>query len=211
MPITFCSQAFADETMQRELAGPQLRPFRENRETNSMMTFRPSASALLPLLLICLFGATASALEEGDRAPAFSAPSLTGEGVIELSKYRGKVVYLDFWASWCGPCLKAIPEIEEMRTEFPEERFQILAVNLDQVEKKALRFLKKNPIGYPSASDPKGRLPGKFGVDTMPTSYLIDPDGVIRYVHRGFSRGDGSRLREEIRALLGTQKLGVSR
>jgi len=95
-----------------------------------------------------------------------------------------------------------------MRTEFPADQFQIVAVNLDQKEKKALRFLKKNPIGYPGASDPKGRLPGQFGVETMPTSYLIDGDGVIRYVHRGFSRGDGSRLREEVRALLGEQKLG---
>ena len=101
-----------------------------------------------------------------------------------------------------------IPEIEEMRSEFPADQFQILAVNLDQKEKKALRFLEKNPIGYPSAADPKGRLPVQFGVETMPTSYLIDGDGVIRYVHRGFSRGDGSKLREEIRRLLATQKLG---
>lgn len=175
-----------------------------------MLAFRPEPNlrSLLALLLICLWSAAAAALEEGDRAPAFAAPSLFGDGTVELGKYRGKVVYLDFWASWCGPCLKAIPEIEEMRSEFPADQFQILAINLDQVEKKALRFLEKNPIGYPSASDPEGRLPGKFGVDTMPTSYLIDREGVIRYVHRGFSRGDGSRLREEIRAVLGTQKLG---
>jgi len=169
---------------------------------------RRSALVLVAILMICLPSASVRALEEGDRAPAFSAPSLTGEGMIELGDYRGKVVYLDFWASWCGPCLKAVPEIEKMRSEFPEDQFQIIAVNLDQVQKKALRFLKKNPIGYPSASDPKGRLPEKFGVDTMPTSYVIDREGVIRYVHRGFSRGDGSRLREEIRAMLGTQKLG---
>ncbi len=168
--------------------------------------FRSFVSA--GLLFGLLATTQASALEEGDRAPSFAAPSLTGEGTVELTKYRGKVVYLDFWASWCAPCLKAIPEIEEMRSDFPADDFQILAVNLDQKEKKALRFLKKNPIGYPSASDPKGRLPGQFGVDTMPTSYLIDRDGVIRYVHRGFSRGDGSRLREEIRALLGHQKVG---
>lgn len=174
------------------------------------MPLRSPARALAcaALLTICSFATQSIALDEGDRAPSFAAPSLTGEGTVELGKYRGKVVYLDFWASWCAPCLQAIPEIEEMRAEFPADQFQILAVNLDQKEKKALRFLEKNPIGYPSASDPKGRLPGQFGVDTMPTSYLIDGDGVIRYVHRGFSRGDGSKLREEIRTLLSTQKLG---
>lgn len=163
---------------------------------------------LFALLVACLLPISAAALDEGDRAPSFSVPSLTGGGNVELGKYRGKVVYLDFWASWCGPCLKAIPEIEDMRAEFPETDFQIVAVNLDQKAKKALRFLEKNPIGYPSAADPKGRLPGQFGLETMPTSYLIDRDGVIRYVHKGFSRGDGSRIREEIRALIGAQQLG---
>ena len=96
----------------------------------------------------------------------------------------------------------ATPEVEAMRSEFPVEEFQIIAVNLDQKTKKALRFLSKHSIAYPSASDPKGLLPRRYGVDTMPTSYLIDREGVIRYVHRGFQRGDGSKLRHEIRALL---------
>ena len=87
--------------------------------------------------LLLLTTNIAFALEAGDRAPAFAAPALDGNGTVELSKYRGKVVYLDFWASWCAPCLVAIPEIEEMRSEFPSEEFQILAVNLDQKKKKA--------------------------------------------------------------------------
>ena len=153
-------------------------------------------------LFVLLTTDVAFALEVGDRAPAFAAPALRGGGTVELSKYRGKVVYLDFWASWCAPSLTAIPEIEAMRSEFPATEFQIIAVNLDQKTKKALRFLSKNPIGYPSASDPKGLLPDQFGVDTMPTSYLIDREGVIRYVHRGFQRGDGAKLRNEIRVLL---------
>lgn len=155
------------------------------------------------VILLMLLAAPVAALEAGDRAPDFAAPSLTGEGTVELSRHRGKVVYLDFWASWCAPCLKAIPEIEKLRAEFPADELQIIAVNLDTTKKKALRFLDKHPIGYPSASDPKGRLPERFGLETMPTSYLIDRDGVIRYVHRGFQSGDGAKLRQEIGALLG--------
>lgn len=163
----------------------------------------PLVAVLLSLLASLVVSNAALALEAGDRAPDFSAPSLDGKGNVSLAQYRGKVVYLDFWASWCAPCLKAIPEIEAMRKELAGENFQIVAVNLDQQTKKALRFLEKNPIGYPSASDPKGRLPKQFGVDTMPTSYLIDGQGVIRHVHRGFQRGDGVKLRAEIRKILG--------
>jgi peroxiredoxin len=171
---------------------------------HSTRSLKKKSVVLLGGLAMLLPG-LCQALEPGDRAPDFAAPALSGQGTVELSRYRGKVVYLDFWASWCAPCLKAIPEIEEMRGEFPSDAFQIVAVNLDQKQAKALRFLEKHPIGYPSASDPKGRLPEQFGLETMPTSYLIDAEGVIQYVHRGFKRGDGSKLRHEIRALLERQ------
>ena len=170
---------------------------------------RPATSTSIALAILgihlLLTATSANALDEGDRAPDFAAPTLAGDGRVELSDYRGKVVYLDFWASWCAPCLKAIPEIEKIRSELPEDVFQVVAVNLDQKQKKALRFLEKHPIGYPSASDPKGRLPEQFGLQTMPTSYLIDAEGVIRYVHPGFKKGDGEKLRDEIHALLEKQ------
>lgn len=161
------------------------------------------AAPFLLAALLVIAPSDARALEAGDRAPDFSAPALDGKGMVSLSQYRGKVVYLDFWASWCAPCLKAIPEIEAMRKELGSAGFAVVAVNLDQTPKKALRFLEKNPVGYPSASDPKGRLPKQYGVDTMPTSYVIDGEGIIRLVHRGFQRGDGVKLRAEIRKLLG--------
>jgi peroxiredoxin len=166
------------------------------------------ARASLIGLLLVLGAHSAVALEAGDRAPAFAAASLTGKGTLELSQYRGKVVYLDFWASWCAPCLTAIPEVKALRDEFSANDFQVLAVNLDQNKEKALRFLSKTPIDYPSCSDPGGRLPDQYGLDTMPTAYLIDREGVIRYVHRGFQRGDGDKLRREIHALVAQTKVG---
>lgn len=164
---------------------------------------RIAAVFVSSLAVLLLAAGAATALEAGDRAPDFAAPALDGKGTVSLAAYRGKVVYLDFWASWCAPCLKAVPEIEAIRKELAGKNFQVVAVNLDQQPKKALRFLEKHPIGYPSASDPKGRLPKQFGLETMPTSYLIDGEGVIRYVHRGFQRGDGKALRAEIQKLLG--------
>ena len=153
-------------------------------------------------VLAALVAAPALALEEGDVAPAWSAPALAGGAPVSLSASRGKVVYLDFWASWCTPCRAALPAIEELRREFPPEAFSVLAVNVDREPEAARRFLAKSPIGYPSATDPEGRIPKSFGLETMPTSYLIDRDGVIRYVHRGFQRGDTEKLRARIAELV---------
>ena len=159
------------------------------------------------LLLLCcaslifVFG-PAAAQEVGERAPSFSLPNLDGQGSVSLDEHRGKVVYLDFWASWCPPCLTSLPILDELRGEFPADRFQVVAVNVDSDPEKARKFLKKRPVGYPSASDPKGQLPPRFAIETMPTSFLIDEKGVVRYVHPGFRKTDVDPLREKIRALI---------
>ena len=144
----------------------------------------------------------ASALEVGDRAPSFNADKLTGEGTLSLDAYKGKVVYLDFWASWCGPCLKALPMVDKMRKDLPAKDFAVVAINVDRDKKAALRFLKDQGISYPSAADPDGRLPQLFQIETMPTSFVIDRKGVIHHIHRGFSPGDMDSIRKEINAAL---------
>lgn len=154
-----------------------------------------------------LFGATASwALKPGDQAPAFSAPALDGHGNLALSAYRGKVVYLDFWASWCGPCLTSLPLLEELRTEFSSDDFQILAVNVDNDPDKARKFLSRISVQYPSATDPQGRIPEIFGVETMPTSFIIDRNGVVRHVQNGFHKSELDVIRGRIKELVGKAK-----
>jgi thiol-disulfide isomerase/thioredoxin len=162
---------------------------------------RQHATIAVSLIFFCYPGA-ATALEAGDPAPPFDAKLLGADGRLELNAYRGKVVYLDFWASWCPPCLISLPLLESLRGEFPEAEFQIVAVNLDTDSRKALRFLDKIRVGYPSAADPDGRIPASYGLATMPTSYLIDADGVIRHVHEGFRKSDVDALRERIRRLI---------
>jgi len=167
---------------------------------------RSRRRAALALIAGLLFSVKAIALGDGQKAPDFKVPSLDGGKSLSLAAYRGKVVYLDFWASWCPPCLTSLPLLEELRKEFPSDQFQILAVNVDQDFEKARKFLERTGVGYPSASDPKGRLPELFGVETMPTSFLIDRGGVIRYVHNGFRKGDVGPLRERIAQLVAAHK-----
>jgi peroxiredoxin len=160
------------------------------------------ATAALAISLLLGAGAGARAVEAGQKAPQFTLPSLDGGPQLSLAAYRGKVVYLDFWASWCPPCLTSLPLLDALRQEFPADDFQVLAVNLDDDPAKARRFLAKRPVGYPSATDPAGALPERFGLETMPTSYLIDRDGVVRHVHPGFRKSDIDGLRAKIRALV---------
>lgn len=158
--------------------------------------------ALLCALATAAFAAPAAALDAGDTAPDFRAPALEGALPVSLSDYRGKVVYLDFWASWCAPCATALPVLDSFRDEFGADEFQVLAINVDSDPKKAVAFLSRRPVGYPSVTDPAGRLPQQFGIETMPTSFLIDRKGVIRLVHRGFKKSDADQLRNEIRKLV---------
>ena len=85
-----------------------------------------------------------------------------------------------------------------------------IAINVDREPERAQKFLADHPVGYPSASDPEGKLPAVFGLQTMPTSYLIDRKGVVRYVHRGYHAGDDATIREHIRELLGPEKAVAS-
>ncbi len=157
---------------------------------------------LAACVLLAAAPVPSAAVEAGQPAPAFQSPLLSADGNVALSDYRGKVVYLDFWASWCSPCLISLPLLEELRKEFPAESFQILAVNVDTDPTKARRFVRARKIGYPSAADPDGRIPEAFGLETMPTSYLIDRKGVVRYVHEGFRKGDIDEIRARISELV---------
>ena len=106
----------------------------------------------------------------------------------------------------CAPCATSLPVLDTLRSEFGPDQFQVVAVNLDRDPRKAESFLAKRPVGYPSVSDPEGKLPIQFGVETMPTSFLIDREGVIRYVHRGFRASDEVDLRARIRDLMASGK-----
>lgn len=167
---------------------------------------RVHGRTLRGLRILCaslwLCPALAGAVDVGEQAPEFRLPALGADGSVRLADYRGVVVFLDFWASWCPPCLSSLPQLDALRGEFPSDQFQIVAINVDRDPRKALAFLARHPVGYPSASDPKGEWPERFGVPTMPSSYLIDRQGVVRHVHAGFRDGDIEKLRAQIAALL---------
>ena len=161
-------------------------------------------------LIVCLapwLEATAAGLASGQTAPAVDLPLLTSSqdtgAKLSLAQLRGKVVYLDFWASWCGPCRMSFPQLEQLRQDLSPRGFEVLAVNVDEFKADALEFLEEIPVSYPVVRDGEGLTPRAYGILGMPTGYLIDRSGVVRLVHQGFRKHDGAKLRAEIIELLG--------
>ena len=139
-------------------------------------------------------------------APGFELPELAGSTPRSLVDLRGRFVYLDFWASWCGPCRHALPVLDNLQRELAGERFTVLAVHLDERPEDGRAFLERFPVSYPVLSDPHGRVARAFALPGMPTSYLIDPAGRIVWRHVGFKRRDGPRIRARIIAALEAQE-----
>ena len=114
------------------------------------------------------------------------AATAADAGSLDLSQYRGKVVYLDFWASWCGPCKLSFPYMQKMTAKYPASDFVVLAVNVDKSRPKADAFLAQVGNRLPVVYDPAGAIATKYSVKEMPTSVLIGRDGRVRQVHKGF-------------------------
>ncbi|MCB5207815.1 TlpA family protein disulfide reductase [Methylovorus mays] len=137
-------------------------------------------------------------------APDFELPSAAGN--ISLAQYKGKVVYLDFWASWCGPCKQSFPWMNSMQEKYQAQGLQIVAINLDANKDDAASFLAGTPAKFTVAFDAKGVTPRAYGVKGMPTSYLIDRDGKVIMQHMGFNAADREKLELKIQSLLGAPK-----
>jgi len=167
-------------------------------------------TALACLALVALFLLAGSPLEASAHA-ASDQPAIAPDCVLadfttgsplHLHELRGKIVIVDFWASWCIPCREAFPFMNDVASEFPAASFEVLAVNLDEDSADARRFLVHYPASFQLAIDSTKQCPVAFGVTGMPTSFLVDRAGRIRLVHRGFRPGDASTLRKAIRDLI---------
>lgn len=113
---------------------------------------------------------------------------------MTLATWRGQWVYVDFWASWCGPCKQSFPWMNEMHAKYGPRGLKIIAVNVDARASDGERFLTASPAKFVVAYDSKGETPKRYEVKAMPTSYLIDPNGRITLIHAGFRDSDRADL-----------------
>jgi thiol-disulfide isomerase/thioredoxin len=149
----------------------------------------------------------------GRPAHAAAAPAVPGalapdvamqsdSGPLALLDHRGKLVYLDFWASWCGPCRQSFPWMTEMQARYGRRGLQVIAVSVDARPDDARRFHAANPAGFAVAFDPAGESARRFAIRAMPTSVLIGPDGRVIATHSGFRAADREPLESAIRDAL---------
>ena len=138
----------------------------------------------------------------GGPMPSVVVKRFEGGGKIDLGALQGKVVLVDIWASWCAPCMEEMPLLDEMAGRLKQKGVQIIAVSVDEDKESAQTFLSSRPSwSLTVAHDPKGRLPDALQPGKMPSSYVVDAEGIIRYVNEGFERGDLKVLEKRLVAL----------
>jgi thiol-disulfide isomerase/thioredoxin len=138
----------------------------------------------------------------GAPMPSVLVKHFEGGGKIDLGSLKGKVVLVDIWASWCAPCKEEMPLLDEMAGRLKDKGVQIIAVSIDEDRESAQEFLSSKPSwSLTVAHDPKGKLPEALHPGKMPSSYVLDAAGIIRYVNEGFERGDLKTLEKRLVAL----------
>lgn len=152
------------------------------------------------ILFGLIFIALTSSQVYAKKAPDFSLKGTSK--TVRLSDYKGQVVYLDFWASWCKPCRKSFPFMNELHKKYRKKGLKVIGVNLDTDYKDAQKFLKKSSAKFIIAYDPKGITPEKYRVTVMPTSYLIDRNGQILNIHKGFKDSSKDKVEAKIQKAL---------
>ncbi len=153
------------------------------------------------LLVLALSLPAFAGVTKGQRAPDFALPTLSGSR-LSLSSLRGKVVVIDFWAQWCEPCKKELPQLEKLSKEFAAKNVVILAVNLDKSKDNAQKLAQQLGLSLPVLLDPAGSVAATYDLPKMPTSFLVDKKGIVRFVHEGFEgSADVDRFRSELNQL----------
>jgi peroxiredoxin len=157
-------------------------------------------SAAIALTLLSLSAVAAKQLD-GELAPDFVLRSGEGENV-RLSEYRGEVVLVNFWASWCGDCRDQMPSLDSTYSLYHEAGLQLLSINLDNKAERAREMAQTLNLSFPVLYDADRTVSRLYDVDAMPVTLLIDREGVVRYVQEGFRRGAEERYLEQLKALL---------
>lgn len=152
-------------------------------------------------LCIATGGTLASSALVGAPAPDFALKSASGEN-MRLSEYRGDVVMINFWATWCGPCRQEMPLLDDLYGRYQRVGFQLLGVNIDDDSRRAMNMVEELGVTFPVLFDESKEVSRLYEVEAMPVTVLVDRSGTVRHVHHGYKPGYEEKYLTEIRSLL---------
>jgi peroxiredoxin len=167
----------------------------------SRSQIRNRLTALILAALCLLACAEANAANEPPMAPDFTLKSREGVN-IKLSELRGQVVMVNFWASWCGPCRQEMPLLQQLYDRYQSLGFSLLGVNVDEDKAAADKMLSDIPVSFTILYDNRSQVSKEYQVKAMPSTFMVDRDGRIRYLHKGYKPGYENDYQEQIRELL---------
>ena len=157
---------------------------------------------ILPGIILAIFAASslASSTLEGQSAPDFVLKSSAGDN-LRLSEYRGDVVMINFWATWCGPCRQEMPLLDDLYSRYQRVGFTLLGVNIDDDSRRAMKMIEELGVKFPVLFDDGKDVSKLYAVEAMPVTVLVDREGTVRHVHHGYKPGYEEKYLTEIRAL----------
>ena len=167
----------------------------ENKLSNRMKAWLGMAAAV-----VMATSAVSAGLKQTS-APDFTLKSYTGEN-LRLSEYRGEVVLINFWASWCGPCRQEMPVLSELHDKYRALGFTVLGVNVEADSSKARKLLQEQPVSFPVVFDNDSVVSKQYDVVAMPSTVLVDRDGNMRYLHKGYKPGLEAVYQQQVRDLI---------
>lgn len=166
---------------------------------------QPFRHLLFALLATVALGLAASPALHAEvlqgKAPDFTLRSNSGKN-IKLSEYRGQVILLNFWASWCGPCRQEMPLLNAIQKRYGKLGFTVLGVNVEEDSDQARAMLREIPVDFPILFDTTNKASKLYNVSAMPSTVLIDRDGNMRYLHKGYKPGDEAKYKKWIKKLV---------
>ena len=151
-------------------------------------------------ILVAIAPLTNAVTSEG-QAGNFTLKSASGEN-IRLSEYRGQVVLINFWASWCGPCRQEMPHLDAIHKKYEPLGFTVFGVNVEQDRKMADKILRDIPVSFPILFDDNNQVSELYDVDAMPVTVMVDRNGEIRFMHRGYKPGYEEEYERQVRTLV---------
>ncbi len=166
-----------------------------------LRTTVPGTSLLGAILVIFTVSTLAASSLEGQVAPDFVLRSATGEN-LRLSEYRGDVVLINFWATWCGPCRQEMPLLDDLYRRYQRVGFNLLGVNIDEDSRRAMQMVQELGVNFPVLFDENKEVSKLYEVAAMPVTILVDREGIVRHVHHGYKPGYEEKYLTEIRSLL---------